>query len=695
MELVQKVKELYSELNWKLTGALMSVPILSELVMGSFVSSNSGIMKHPFDDTGDYIKTGFCMALMLGIGACISHKNAEKKKIEEALKKRVKELNGLYSLGILSEKFPNLDELMIRFVEDIIPSSMQFSDKVHVGFQLDGKEYISCHEHEPSNIKYNLTAPILIKWEKRGKLTVGYLEDLPFDKYFEPKLIKGYAERLGKIIERKEAAEQIKYLKEYKENILESSPNLVVIVKDNQIEYVNKSFASAFGGTKNNYPSKNLKEAIPAEIASFLEEMLQNPSGTKELQIQDQTYNVRPFTIGGEERIGIVMQDITELDLMRKKLIQAEKMDSIGTLAGGIAHDFNNMIGGMMGYTSLLLMSENDSTKIVSLKGIMNAAERASELTQKLLAFGRRGKNLVQAVNLNDTVNEVYSILKRSVDKSILLETDFEEKLYLIDADSSQMNQVIMNICVNASESMPNGGKLIVKTKNITVDDTFYQNYPELKSGEYIQLTFTDTGDGMTDEIMKRMFEPFFTTKTEGEIKGTGIGLASVYGIVKNHNGVIDVDSEVNQGTSFIIYLPKGQKEQKSISVIAQKFYQGKGTILIVDDEEIIREMAKESIESLGYSVITANDGKDGVKVYQERHSEIDGVILDMQMPNLSGKEAFVRMKEINPDIRALLSTGYGHNEEAQEILDLGVKDLLSKPYHLKDLSNSLKQFLE
>ena len=380
---------------------------------------------------------------------------------------------------------------------------------------------------------------------------------------------------------------------------------------------------------------------------------------------------------------------------LEAQLQQVQKMESIGKLAGGVAHDFNNMLGGIMGYASILLTGETDAYKITNLKGIIKAAQRAGELTQNLLAFGRRGKNLILAVNLNYIVTEVYSLLERSIDKSIRLHTHFEKELYLVDADPAQMNQLIMNLCVNAAEAMPNGGTLTAKTRNITLNDSFCKLYPDIKPGEYVELRVTDTGYGMNDKVKQQIFDPFFTTKMDGFIKGTGLGLSTVYGIVMNHSGAIHVDSKVNQGTIFTIYLPRGKKQQEVETGAGKGIKYGHGTILVVEDEEIVRNMVKTMIEELGYTVIMANNGAEGVKIYQERYSKIDGVLLDMQMPDMGGEETFIKMKEINPHVRVLLSTGYGCNEAAQQIIDLGVKDLLSKPYQVDILSEKLNKLCE
>lgn len=384
--------------------------------------------------------------------------------------------------------------------------------------------------------------------------------------------------------------------------------------------------------------------------------------------------------------------DITEKKKTEEKLIEAQKMDSIGNLAGGIAHDFNNMLSGILGHASLLSEREKDESKQESLQGIISTAERASDLTSKLLAFGRRGKNLVVATDVNQIVQEVLMILKHSINKSIKISTDLESDLFSIDADPSQINQLIMNLCVNASEAMPKGGSLVIHTHNIVFD----KSYLGIPPGEYMFVRVTDTGCGMDDRTRRQIFDPFFTTKTKGSKKGTGLGLSTAYGIVKSHNGIIDVYSEKGQGSTFRVYLPKGKLKPKTeVEHIKENADKKSGLVLVVDDEKLITEMIARMLDRNGHQTITAESGQEAVEVYREKNEQIDAVILDMQMHGMSGKQTFIKMKEINPNIKALLSTGYGRNEEVQEILNLGVIDLLPKPYKMDELDQKLRKILE
>jgi len=405
---------------------------------------------------------------------------------------------------------------------------------------------------------------------------------------------------------------------------------------------------------------------------------------------------VRMSSIGDEEFLLVYVRDITERKKFETKLIEAQKMDSIGNLAGGVAHDFNNMLGGITGYASLLLKMEDDKKKVKYINGIIKAVDRSAELTQKLLAFGRRGKNLAKAVNVNTIIREVVDILSHSIDKSIKVNLNLANDLYSIDADPAQINQILMNLCVNAAESIIGDGEITVSTENFRVNKKFTSAFNEYNRGDYIKIVVSDSGCGMSQEIINHIFEPFFTTKKDGEVKGTGLGLATVYGITKNHQGLLELKSKVGVGTSFILYFLKGKKvifseEEKETEIV----HYGNKTILVVDDEEIIRSMIQEMVEMLDYNVLVAENGIKAIELYKEKLSEIDAVILDMKMPEMNGREAYIKMKEINPSIKAILATGYGKNEEAQEILDLGINDILSKPFKIADINKKLSDLFQ
>jgi two-component system, cell cycle sensor histidine kinase and response regulator CckA len=512
------------------------------------------------------------------------------------------------------------------------------------------------------------------------------------------------------ITNRKRAKERLQRAKEYSENLINTA-NVVFVQLNSEggVVRLNEAAEQITGYRQAEIQGKNWFETlVPKDRYPHVWELFNNITRNGRIP---KIFENPMLTKNGQERhiawqnsmlkdngnvVGTISfgMDITERKQAEEKLFQAQKMDSIGNLAGGVAHDFNNMLGGIMGYASMLLMKETDPQKKNSIEAIIRAAERASELTQKLLAFGRKGKHLVQPIDMNEAVYEIYSLLERSVDKRIEFEDNLDRELFTIDGDPAQMHQVVINLCVNASHAMAEGGVLTTSTKNVTLNEAEICRWPDLVPGDYVQLTVADTGHGMEEEVRRRAFEPFFSTKEDGDVKGTGLGLATVYGIVKNHGGSVEITSEVGKGTRATIMLPRGKKQAELKITRAEKTEYGHGRILVVDDEEIVRQMAKDMLESLGYEVLTAQDGLEGVRLYAEQQKEINGVILDLKMPKMDGKETFVRMKQIDPDIRALLSTGYGLNEEVQSILDEGALGLVAKPYRLQELSDSIKKLL-
>jgi len=377
-----------------------------------------------------------------------------------------------------------------------------------------------------------------------------------------------------------------------------------------------------------------------------------------------------------------------------EELIEAQKIESIGNLAGGVAHDFNNMLSGILGHASFLHQEETDEEKRKDLEAIIEASLRAADLTDKLLAFGRKGKNIVCATSLNSAAEEVLGLLRRSAPKTITWSTRLAEDLFWVDADPGQITQVVMNLCLNALEASEEQGSVEVRTSNVCLDEDFCRQTINLSPGDYVLLQVEDRGAGMDQQTMSQIFEPFFSTKKDIQSGGTGLGLSTTYGIVRNHGGMLDVTSQKGQGSCFNVYLPRGHKAPQDVEALDQNDQPDRITLLVVDDEKMVRTLLSRLGSRLGYHVITAEDGKKGLEIYRQQASEIHGVVLDMNMPVMGGRETFLEMKKINPEVRAMLSTGYGANEEAQEILDLGAVSLLSKPYDMDQLSEQLALLL-
>ncbi|UCF93053.1 MAG: PAS domain S-box protein [Desulfobacterales bacterium] len=383
--------------------------------------------------------------------------------------------------------------------------------------------------------------------------------------------------------------------------------------------------------------------------------------------------------------------DVTRQKKMERQLQYAHKMEAVGTLAGGIAHDFNNLLMTIQGYASLLLF-DLDAThpNYEILQNIETAVERGAKLTKQLLGYARKGKYQVKPFNLNRLVEETADTIGRTK-KEITIRRELAQDLFGIQADQGQMEQVLLNVCINACDAMPDGGELVFKTANVTEADMQGRLY-EPKPGDYVRLTISDTGIGMDKATQERVFDPFFTTKEIG--RGKGMGLASVYGIIKSHGGYIDVESEKEQGTSFFIHLPASDQKFQSGVGPAEPLMEGSGTILLADDEKMVLDIGAKLLERLGYTVLKAGNGAAALEIYQKNQGRIAMVILDMIMPGMNGGAVYDRLKAINPHVKVLLSSGYSINGQATEILQRGCDGFIQKPFSLHKLSVKLREIL-
>ena len=382
-----------------------------------------------------------------------------------------------------------------------------------------------------------------------------------------------------------------------------------------------------------------------------------------------------------------IATDITDLVRMEEELRRAQKMEAVGTLAGGIAHNFNNTLMGIQGRASLMMIDKDPShPDHEHLKGIEAYVRSAAELTKDLLGFAKGGKYEVKPTDLNRLIRNENHLFGQTKKEIRILEK-IDEGLWTVEVDQGQIRQALLNLYVNAWQAMPGGGDLFVQTENVVLGAEGVKP-AELPPGRYVRVSVTDTGIGMDETTAEKVFEPFFTTQAMG--KGTGLGLASVYGIVKNHGGCINVQSEKGAGTTFHLYLPASDKQAFQETKQEAEMVMGEGTVLLVDDEEMVLEVGEQLLVRLGYRVLTAGGGEEALRLHQERMDEIDLVVLDMVMPGMSGGEVYDRMKETNPDTRVLLSSGYTLDGQAQEILDRGCHGFIQKPFDMRTLSNKI-----
>ena len=406
---------------------------------------------------------------------------------------------------------------------------------------------------------------------------------------------------------------------------------------------------------------------------------------------------------GSISNILTVIADLTEhkqAEVQRKhleeQLLQVQKMESIGTLAGGVAHDFNNLLTVIMGYAQLSRAQLRTEEALQEyLANIESAVKYAASLTHQLLAFSHRQLLKRKTISLNDTIDNFMKMISRIIGADVEVRLLTAPNLSPVFADPTQMEQVLMNLVANARDAMHGGGQLIIETHNVEFDDAYCREHQWAKAGQYVQLTVSDTGCGMEAEVERRIFEPFFTTKERG--KGTGLGLSVVYGIIKQHDGLMQVHSQLGEGTSFRIYLPVAQKNVEATpEPIEPSVLRGGGeTILLAEDDEALGELARNILTGLGYSVLLARDGQEAVEMFTSHRERVDLVILDFAMPHMGGREAYERIRGMGSDVSVLFATGYSAEMAQATILEDGDVRVMQKPYSVNELGRKVRNLLD
>ena len=508
---------------------------------------------------------------------------------------------------------------------------------------------------------------------------------------------------------------RVRYRELYKEahqaeelyqSLLDSSPDAIVLLDADQvIEYTNRAFGRMFGWEEQAlqkkpaaYIPRPQRESFYAMIREILEtgRPVQGKEGqglTRDGRFLDVSISASRYLDykGYPAGVLIIFRDITDTKRYHWHMHQAQKMESIGTMAGGIAHDFNNLLMGIQGRLSLALMQTEPETRLAShLKEIEDYTMRAADLTHKLLGFARSEKGEVAATDINELVHTQNRMFGRTC-KSISIKETLDENLWNALVDPRQIDQVLLNMYVNAYHAMPDGGELYVQTANETLPEARTAPH-DLEAGNYIKISVTDSGVGMDAAVQRRIFEPFFTTKPKGE--GTGLGLASAFTIIKNHGGFITLYSEVGRGTTFNIYLPATEAAAAPEAAVENEIIHGEGLILLVDDEEMIADVAREMLSQLGYTVIVARGGAEAVERLSENTDSVALVILDLVMPDMNGSEAFEQLRAIRPDLKVLLASGYSLNGQADSLMQQGCNGYIQKPFNLTELSRKLYDIL-
>jgi len=519
--------------------------------------------------------------------------------------------------------------------------------------------------------------------------------------------------------EHKKAEEALRESEDRFRLIAEQSLMAIGIIQDGVYKYFNKAYEQISG-----YSADEIKKWEPFELTktvhpddrSFVTEQVRKKQtghtdvvphysfrgiskggDIKWLEIYSKTvtYQNRPADL-------VAFIDITErkrAEMEREKLqaqlSQAQKMEAVGTLAGGIAHDFNNLLQVVLGYSDLLLVDKSRNDRDYdALNEIRRQARNGAELVKRILTFSRKADTSSRPIDLNREVRKAKQLLARTLPKIIEIELFLDEDLRKVDADPGQIEQILLNLAVNAKDAMPRGGKIVIETENATLHEDYCRSHLGVEPGVYVLLTFSDTGVGIYPEILDHIFEPFFTTKKPGE--GTGLGLAAVYGIVKQHNGRIMCYSEPEKGTTFKIYLPGLKMEEEASTQRVQEMPAGGAeTILLVEDEASVREFGKRALSKAGYTVLTAGNGQEALEIYREKWSEIHLVVMDLIMPVRDGRECLEELLKINRSVKVIVASGYSVNGLARRAVKSGAKGFIRKPFDIRQMLEIVRSVLD
>lgn len=503
--------------------------------------------------------------------------------------------------------------------------------------------------------------------------------------------------------------------------VLDSSVDAIVIADDQEkILFFNKAAEEIFGYKREELLGVKVEILIPEKYRDRhrkgFERHVSNGKGmllgriteleglTKEGVEIPVELSLTGWESRGKRYLSAIVRDITERKKIEKEkkalelqLYQSQKMEAIGTLSGGIAHDFNNILTTIIGYGDILQMKMREDDPLRTyINHILASSEKAAQLTRSLLAYSRKQIISPKPINLNETIKQIEGLLLRLIGEYIEFETMLADEVLIVFADGSQIEQVLMNLCINARDAMPDGGRLIIETELVEFDDAYRKAHGYGKRGKYARISITDTGRGMDKRTRERIFEPFFTTKELG--KGTGLGLSIVYGIIKQHNGYVNVYSEADRGTAFKIYLPiieSEVEEKEAPSAASSQIKGGSETLLVAEDDGEVRKFTKTLLERFGYKVKEAEDGEDAVMKFMENKDEVQLLILDVIMPKRNGKEAYEEIRKIRPDTKALFTSGYTADIiNKKGILDEGL-NFISKPFSTNDLLKKVREALD
>jgi len=650
---------------------------------------------------------------------------SEESSIREELRVREERLKSIFlaaPVGIGLVKHQVIMDANDRLCEICGYSRAELTHQSALMLYPSEEEYERVGREKYRQIAAKGTGTVETRWRhKDGRLIDVLLSSTPLE---ADDLSQGVTFTALDITERKrieaalrESEEQFRRLfeesyrtSEVYRSLLNSSADAIVIYDlKGRVRFVNPSFTRIFGwpleelaGRRIPFVPESEREASMAEIRKVLSG---TPSANFETRRLDKQGRLLDIALSGSrfddhrgvpEGMLVILHDLSHMKTLEAQYRQAQKMEAIGTLAGGIAHDFNNLLHAMTGYAQLLLWGKGEGDPgFRELEQIQKVGGRAAKLIRQLLTFSRKVEGERRVIDLNRAVYEAQKVLKRTIPKMIAIELDLGERLWPLTADPVQVEQILFNLGSNAADAMQEGGRLTIGTRNVVLDESLCREHLGLVPGDYLLLIVSDTGHGMDSETVQHIFEPFFTTKEVG--KGTGLGLASVYGIVKSHAGIILCDSAVGKGTRFRIYLPASVPDPTTQAREADESSHlggGSETILVVDDEPFIRELASQALKRYGYRPILAASGEEALELYQATPSRFDLVLLDLGMPGMGGQKCLQEIVRLQSTARVIIASGYADGQQ-QTLQQDGAAAFIAKPYDLKALANTVRQVLD
>jgi PAS domain S-box-containing protein len=657
-----------------------------------------------------------------------SHENiTERKEAEEALRKttrelaeRVRELNCLYGLSQLVERSGSSLDKILQGVFELVRPAWQYPEILCARIILDGRE-LSTENFGDALSKQS--ADIVALGDRIGCLEVGYVQDRPaadegpFLKQ-ERDLLDAIAERLGRVAERMKAEQALRASGEKYRCLVEKAPiGILSIDAEGCIREVNKKLLDILGSPSTEATKSINMFTFPPLVKSGLAQVFRRCVEAGEAVTAEIPYTSKwgktlhlrtiltPMMDPGGNVTGCqaVAEDITERkqaeeerEVYRTQLLQAQKMEAVGTLTGGIAHDFNNLLTIINGYTEMILLDKTQNDPLYSdLQKILETGRKGAEMVQRLQAFTRKVDVCLAPLDLNLTIENLVKLVQRSFSRVIEIETSFANDLGKVNADARQVEQVLLNLFINAQEAMPDGGTIGITTKHVIIDEGYCRRHLGAKPGPHAVVEVTDTGIGMDAGTLSRIFDPFFTTKGWDFKKGTGLGLSVAKGIAEQHGGWITCHSEVGKGTTFSLHFPVIEQESASRKLAPlTETPPGKARILLVDDEEYVRDLGKRFLERAGYAVITAADGLEALEVYAREPQNIALVVLDLITPHVGGKKCLGELVKINPSVKVVVSSGHSLSPQERDHLAITAKGFVDKPYQMKQFLDVVKDVL-